>query len=235
MKRNILLAVLLLVLVTGCDVKSNSQSISVKIQASGEVEVEPDIATFVVTASCVNKKINISNTCTKNKVTSIFKIFDKSKIDKKDFHSSGVSLNKEYYWKKNTQVFRGYRSSVSMEVVLRDLTKLDKLLGTIMTHTNLSMSGLSYSHSKINELKNDTYIKALENAKILAEKIKNEVGGNSIKIVEINNTGAPLTTVGGAEAKILREADKYEAQSINMNIGTLVLRNNIRVQYRIVK
>ncbi len=46
----------------GCDVKSNSQSISMKIQVSGEVEVEPDIATFVVTASCVNKKINISNT-----------------------------------------------------------------------------------------------------------------------------------------------------------------------------
>lgn len=62
---------------------------------------------------------------------------------------------------------------------------------------------------------------------------QNKIGGKPIEIVEISNTGEPKSPV--RKAKFLRQSNEAEHSSFNINIGTLVLRKHLIVQFRILK
>lgn len=231
MIRKCMLFLVLSLIFVGCNIKPDNQNVVVNIFATGEIEVKPDIADFVVSASCVNRNILASNNCVKKQVATITKILTESQVDSEDFHASDISLNKEYYWKNNTQVFRGYRSSVSSAVTLKDLNNLNPVLSTLMTQKDLSVSGLTYSHSQIEALANDAYIKALDNSRNLAKEFQINLGGKSSEIITISNTNDPLPEV--KSKSFLLKSETQRPEPINFNVGTLVLRKNLKVQYHI--
>ena len=218
----------------GCNTKPGNQNVTVNIFATGEMEVKPDIADFVVNASCVNRNILTSNNCVKKQVDKITKILTESQVSSEDYHTSDISLDKEYYWKNNSQVFRGYRSSVSSTVRLKDLKNLNPILSKLMTQKDLSVSSLAYSHSQMDELANDVYIKALDNSRSLAKKLQLNLEGKSLEIVKISNTNDPLPEIVTA-AKFSNRSGAPRPESINFNVGKLTLRKNLKVQYLIKK
>ncbi len=217
---------------SGCNINSDNQNVMVNIFATGKVEVKPDIANFIVNASCVHKNIETSNTCVKGQLETITTILTEAQVSKDDFHTSDIRLDKEYYWRNNTQVFRGYRSSVSSTVSLKDMKKLNAIFSGLMTQKDLSISNLSYSHSQLEDLANEAYIKALNNSRNLAKEFQTNLEAKSLEIVRISNTNDPLPQAE-TTAKFLDQAAAPRPGSMNVNIGTLVLQKNLKVQYLI--
>lgn len=219
----------------GCNQSDKTKSVLVNLNASGEIQLLPDMASITVNVSCVNKNILASGECTKKSVAKLFALLDEHKVDKKDYHSSRVNLEKEYIWKNNSQVFRGYKSSSTINVVFKDLKVMGSLLAKVMLMKRAEVYGLTYSHSQLESYSNKAYLKALDNAATLADEIKIKLAAKSIEILKISNIRAGFDS---PEPKSLNKysANLYESDAssaIQVNPGSLSLIKEVYVQYQV--
>ena len=231
MKQWIVLSIAALLFLNGCANTAQNKGITVNINASGEIIVQPDMATFNVTAGCVNQNIEQAKSCVKNQLVKLIDILKTAEVAPEDIQSQRVELRKEHRWQNNTQVFKGYRASISTMVTLRDLNQLNRTFDQLLVQKDLNVSGLSYSHSKVEDLTNDAYLKALENAKLLVDKLRRNVGGKSVKLLTISNNNdrmAPLTPAV-FESRAMAAAPK----ELDLSIGTIKIIKNLNVQYLI--
>lgn len=219
-----------------CNDVGNKEPVHLNIKASGEVEVVPDIASITADVSCTNKDLAKSNDCASRSINELFALLNEHKILKEDYHSSRINLEKEYIWRKNSQIFHGYKSSSSIDILFKDLDVMSKVLTKAMLMKNIEISNLNYSHSDIDKLTNNAYLKALDNSKVLANEIKNKLDGKSIEIVEISNAGN-INSIYKYENKLekgmLDSFSSREASSIQINPGSLKLIKDIYVLYRV--
>jgi uncharacterized protein YggE len=220
----------------GCNESDYKKPVLLNINASGEIEVVPDIAAITVNVSCTNKDLSKSNDCTKKSIDELFTLLDEHKILKEDYHSSRINLEKEYIWRKNSQVFNGFKSSSSINILFKNLEIMSSVLTKTMTMRNVEVFNLNYSHSNIDTLTNKAYLEALDNSNNLANEFKNKLNAKSVEILEINNTSDNFSS---HESKGLAKgynsrAQKDEALStIQINPGSLKLIKNIYVLYSI--
>lgn len=219
----------------GCDNSDHKKSILLNISATGEIEIIPDIASITINVSCLSKNLVKSNNCTKNRIDKLFTLLEQHKTLKKDYHSSRVNLEKEYVWRKNSNIFAGYKSSSTVNILFRDLESMSKVLTKTMLMKNINVSNLNYSHSNIDLLANDAYLAAIKNSKTLVNKIKDNLNGQSVEILEISNSSNAFS---GIESKGYEAnnkgimARKREISTIQINPGSLKLSKNIYVLYR---
>lgn len=220
----------------GCNKSDNVKPLMVNIKASGEMELVPDMAGLAVDVSCTNKDLSKSNECVKKNIDDLFTLLNEHKIDKDDYHSSRINLEKEYIWKRNSQVFHGYKSSSTINILFKDLDIMSAVITKIMTMKNASMYGLNYSHSEIESFTNKAYLKALDNAKTLAEEIRKKLKGKAVEVAQISNIKEGFGTYESgmvAEGVAGYRANADVASTIQVNPGKLKLIKDIYVQYRI--
>lgn len=232
MKRIVFLIIVLSLL--GCNKSDNRNPVLLNVQASGEIEIVPDIATITVNVSCTNKDLSKSNDCTKKSIDELFILFNEHKISKKDYHSSRINLEKEYTWKNNSQVFSGYKSSGAINILFKDLGIMSKVLTKIMTMRNVEVFNLNYSHSDIDSLANNAYLEALDNSKKLANEIKIKLRGKSIIVLEISNVNNRFSSHESKYSdKEIQSLKERAASTIQINPGALRLIKDIYVLYSI--
>ncbi len=231
-----LIYIIIALSLTGCGTSDHKKSVLLNISATGEIEVIPDIASITVHVSCLNKNLSKSNNCTKKRITKLFTLLEQHKILKKDYHSSRVNLAKEYIWQKNSQVFTGYKSSSTINILFRDLDNMSKVLTKTMLMKNIDVSNLSYSHSNIDSLANDAYLEAIKNSRTLVNKIKDNLNGQTVEVLEISNTSNGFS---GIESKRYESANYRskavglaDISTIQINPGSLKLIKNVYVLYK---
>ena len=146
-------------------------------------------------------------------------------------------MNKSYSWRNNTQVFEGYNSSTTIHVKLRDISKLDQIYTELLENRNLELSGLTYTHSKIDSLKNEAYIDALKKANALADNLLKELPASEKEILKIGNVEISASM---PEANQSRVADGYavaevaaQNRAINISKGTVLVNATLFVEYQI--
>ncbi len=228
--------IIILLSLFGCNKSDNVKSILVNIEASGETQLVPDIASIAVNVSCTNKDLSKSTECTKTNIDELFALLNGHKIKKDDYHSSRVNLAKEYIWKNNSQVFKGYKSSSTINILFRNLETMSAIITKIMTMENASLYNLSYSHSEVDSFANKAYLEALDNSKTLANEIKNKLGGKSVEVMQISNMRENFGTnksVTLSENKKLSRYSPNAPPTIQVHPGSLKIIKDIYAQYRI--
>ena len=223
-------------LLSACNHSTSDNSVLLNISASGEIELVPDMASVTISIGCTNKDITVSNECAMQNIDKLFALFDEYEISKDDYHSSRVNLEKSYRWRNNSNVFDGYLSSSTVSVKFNDMDVMSKAITKILAMKNAEVFGLNYSHSKIDSIANEAYLKALGNARKLAEDIKLELKGKSISVLEVSNIDNKFRTT--ANKKVLRSAMAESrldnsAASIQINPGMLKLVKDIHVLYSV--
>ena len=227
--------IIILLSLVGCNKSADVKSVLVNIEASGEIQLVPDIASIAVNVSCTDKDLSKSTECTRKNIDELFSLLEENKIDKNDYHSSRIDLTKEYIWKNNSQVFNGYKSSSTINILFKNLDTMSTVITKIMTMKNASLYNLNYSHSEIETFTNKAYLKALDNSKTLSNEIKDKLGGKSVEISQISNiSGAFDTNESGLyEKKEFSKNRSNSAAPIQINPGALKIVKDIYVQYRI--
>ncbi len=230
-----IVCIIIVLLLFGCNKSDDVKSIYVNIEASGEIQLIPDMASITVNINCTDKDLTKSTECTTMSVDELFALLNEHKVKKDDFHSSRINLEKKYIWKNNSQIFNGYKSSSTINILFRDLETMNIIITKIMTMKNASLYNLNYSHSKIDSFTNKAYLKALDNSKTLALEIKTNVGGKSVEVLQISNI---RENFGTKESVTLREKklstySPNKAPTIQINPGSLKIIKDIYVQYRV--
>ena len=209
------------------------------IKAAGQDEFVPDMARFQVMLECLKNVPASSKECLVEKSNELEAKLKEFGISEKDILTTNVNLEKRYTWRNNSRVFEGYRANSTVIVTVRNLEAMDKIYTDLLDDQNTNLYGLSYEHSKIDSLKNVVYLKALDNANALADKLISRLPEGNVEILQIGNVELTKSSQNGLRAgKVSNqmadaEAVQEESEVISFNRGTIPVRVNIYVEYLI--
>ena len=211
---------------------------TIMIKSFEEVETLPDIATFYISLNCLDKSVKTSKQCLVNKSNELNNKLLSFDIKSEDILTTSVNLNKSYTWRNNTRVFEGYNSSTMIYITVRDINKLDEIYTELLENRNLDLGGLSYSHSKLDSLKNEAYVAALIKSGVLADKLLVELPENKKEILKIGNVeisaSAPEENESRYEVEYaLEEKFISKNRSIAINKGRVIVNATLFVEYQI--
>jgi uncharacterized protein YggE len=237
----IIFGVLSVFILIGCQKTSpgeRSKFKTIMIKSQGQTETLPDLATFNIGLDCLENSVKISKKCLVNKSNELNSKLLSFGIDKKDILTTAVNMNKNYKWINNMQVFQGYNSSTRMFVTIHDINKLDEIYSELLENRNLNLDGLSYSHSKIDSLENESYMDAFKKAGILADKLLRELPETDKEVLKIGNVeiSASVPETLEMEQEAVNESFKSRAankQSIAISKGTVLVNATLFVEYQI--
>ena len=213
---------------------TDSKFKTIMLRASGEVETLPDRASFNINLSCLNKSIESAKSCLVEKSNALMKTLQSFGIDKDDILTTSVTLNKSYTWTNNTKVFEGYKSATSVYVTVKDLDKLDAIYTQLLGNENLDLGGLNFTHSKMDNLKNDAYVDALKKADQLADRLLENLSESKKEVLKIGNVmitaSTPKQKLAVADMAYERDSD---TQPIAISKGTIKVTATLYVEYQI--
>lgn len=241
--KNLLLLLSLLTLV-GCNNTELSEAKfkTITIKSVGETEVLPDMATFQIFLSCKDLSIKQSKECLIEKSNELNKQILSYGIKKEDILTTSINLEKQYRWSRNSRIFDGYQSRTTMNIKLRDIDKLDELYTELLENKNLELRGLQYEHSQLDSLKNESYVKALRKASILADQLLEELPETKKEILKVGNQQLTASMPSAARrsnnlqlnAEMIEVVeDQSVSNSVAINTGMVKVQATIFVEYQI--
>ncbi len=225
----------------GCQRNPDSQAAKFKtimIKSEGEVEIAPDIASFYVNLECLNPSIEASKNCLVEKSNELMAELRSHGIADDDLVSTSLNMRKSYTWRNGSNVFQGYESSSQVFVTLRDLSKIEGIYTKLLANPKLDLGGLNYSHSQMDSLQNEAYVKALAKAGKLSDKILNELPETKKEILKIGNVQVSSSlpeakSLFNNEGNFLTEVVTVPNSTVAISKGTIRVSANLFVEYQI--
>ena len=112
-------------------------------------------------------------------------------IAERDIQTSGISLNPNYKYAENQPpTIVGYQASNTVNVKVRDLSKLGKVLDTFVAQGANQVNGPNFEVDKPDEAYDEARIAALKKAQARAQNYADALGLKVRRIVSISE-GAP--------------------------------------------
>ena len=106
-------------------------------------------------------------------VDGVLKLLKKMKLDSKDYSTQFMNLNKVYDY--NTKVYN-YTANQSINIVLRDLTKYEKLIQGLLENGINRIDGIQFATTEIEKHQTAVRKLAILNAKSKALEYVGELG-----------------------------------------------------------
>ena len=218
---------------------NNSKFKTIMIKSFGNVETLPDIATFYISLSCMDKSVAESKECLVNKTNELTSKLTSFKIPSKDILTTSININKSYTWKNNSRVFEGYKSNTTVHVTLKKIELLDDVYTDLIGNKNITINGLQYSSSKIDSLQNEAYVNALKKSEILADKLLENLPEKRKEVLKIGNIQISSSSPSSIEVdknSNLRTSLEYKLKAnktISISNGAIKTNAILYVEYKI--
>lgn len=201
---------------------------TVDVMGEGIVKVVPDEVTINVQVE--NKGQNPKDLKQKNDfvINEVLAFIRSMKIDDKNVQTEYVRLNKNYDYQTKTY---SYVANQSISIYLKDLKLYESLMNGIVEKGINRIDGISFSSSKINELKSEARIKAMENAKMKADEyaqvLKQSIG-KAVSISEFNNISYP----GPVNKKaMMMSSDSSGMEQQTISVGEIEIVTKVNVSF----
>lgn len=173
------------------------------VDGSGDVDVTPDLATFSVTVTTEGSKnvaeVQSANSDKMNKVNAFLK--DQG-VDKKDLKTAQYNLSPRYNYSPclngscPAPTISGYSLTQTLQVKVRDTSKLGDLLSGVVANGANSVSEVSFVVDDDSDAKNDAREKAIADAKKKAAATAKAAGFRLGKLVTMYENSAPTPQYG---------------------------------------
>ena len=237
MKR--IIGLLTVLLIVSCQPQPASNFKTIMLRSTGEVETLPDMASFRINLSCLERSVKASKECLVEKSNALSERLLALGIARDDILTTSVTLTKSYTWRNNSRIFEGYKSATALQVKVKDIDTLDEIYTELLENRNLDLGGLSYSHSKLDSLKNSAYVNALKKANTLADRLITELPENEKEILKIGNVklSASLPQPNRPEQDLglmaMESSSMARNKQIAINTGTILVTATLYVEYQI--
>jgi len=201
---------------------------TIDVLGVGIVKVTPDEVTIKVQVEHKGqqpKELKQKNDFIMNDVLVFIKSMN---IADKQVKTEYVRLNKNYDYQTKTYNFS---ANQSVSIYLKDLELYEYLMNGLMERGINRIDGISFSTSKIKELKSQARIKAMQNAKMKAEeytKVLNQSIGKAVLITEFNATNYP----GPVNAKtMMMSSDTSRMEQQTISVGEIEVVTKVNVSF----
>lgn len=230
MKKNLFILIVLLsnLVISQNNMKTTIMQPTVDVMGEGVIKVVPDEVTINVQVE--NKGQNPKELKQKNDfvINEVLSFIKSMKIDDKNVQTEYVRLNKNFDYQTKTY---SYIANQSISIYLKDLKLYESLMNGLVERGINRIDGISFSSSKINELKSKARIKAMENAKMKADEyaqVLNQSIGKAVSISEFNNTNYP-GPVNRKAMMMSSDASGMEQQTIS--VGEIEITTKVNVSF----
>ena len=163
------------------------------VSSRAEARKAPDIATFsagVVTQAADGNAALRQNAEQMNRVLAAIKA---AGVADKDVQTSGISLNPQYRYEENQPPrITGYQASNTVNVKLREVAKMGKVLDALVASGANQVNGPSFGIDDPEPLYDRARLDALKAARARAETYAGALGVRVRRIVSISEGGAAL-------------------------------------------
>jgi uncharacterized protein len=160
------------------------------VSAEAKVTRTPDIATLstgVVTQAAEANAALRQNTEQMTKVVAAIKA---AGIAERDVQTSGISINPQYRYAENQPpTITGYQASNTLNVKVRDIAKLGKVLDTLVSVGANQVNGPSFEIDNPDEAYDEARVAAIKKAQSRAELYAKTLGLRVRRVVSINEGG----------------------------------------------
>ena len=163
------------------------------VSSRAEARKAPDIATFsagVVTQAADGNAALRQNAEQMNRVLAAIKA---AGVADKDVQTSGISLNPQYRYEENQPPrITGYHASNTVNVKLREVAKMGKVLDALVASGANQVNGPSFGIDDPEPLYDRARLDALKAARARAETYAGALGVRVRRIVSISEGGAAM-------------------------------------------
>lgn len=171
---------------------------TITVSATGEIYAKPDLA--LVSFSVTNEAKTVGaameeNTKNMNAVISAVK---GEGVEEKDLKTTNFNIYPRYEWHGRTgvppypegeRVLVGYEVHQSLQVKIRDMTKIGDIIQTATDAGANQVGDLQFTIDKEDELKKQAREEAINKAKAKAQELASQLGVRLVRIVSFNESG----------------------------------------------
>lgn len=189
---------------------TSTKSSELAVVGEGKVEIIPDSAQ-VEAGTTVNNESSVEIVQEKiNAVhNAIVNEMQKLGIQKEDIKTSNYSINPNYVYEGSRNSIEGYNGSASITIKVKNIQLLSNVMGAVAQSGANQIQGANFSVMDPAKYREEARNKAIENAKLQAQKLAKTLGirlGKISNIVELSPDGInPISlrsldmAIGGAE------------------------------------
>ncbi len=169
---------------------ANVSGTLLSVSAEGSSQRVPDIA--MISTGVVSRAADTASAMQKNaeEMHKVMAALKKAGIAERDIQTSGINLNPQYHYEQNQPPrITGYEARNTLSVKVRDLSRLGRILDTLVAQGANEISGPSFQLDKPDEAYDEARREALEKAQKRAEMYANALGLKVRRIVSIDESG----------------------------------------------
>lgn len=204
----------------------------VSVSASAHSKRVPNVATINTGVVTQAGDANAAMRQNAEQMDKVMKALRAAGIAEKDIQTSGINLNAQYHYQENQPPrITGYQASNTVNVKVRDLGKLGKVLDTLVAQGANQINGPSFEVDEPEEAYDEARLAALKKAQARAQTYADALGLRVRRIVSISEGGGfmpPPVPMMRAMA-----ADAYGGKETSVSPGEATLSANLDVVFEL--
>jgi len=196
------------------------------VSGEGKISAKPDVAIVEMSVISQNENVELAQSENDQKMQQVVNFLKESGIDEKDIKTTQYNLQPEYdySWCRTTEYpvycppkLVDYMLTQSLQVKIRDLSRVGKIIGNLSEIGVNQISDISFVIDNDTEIKAAARQKAIAEAKQKAQEMANAANIELGKIIEINESVSGLTPQRIVYQKTIESADATAPIEIGTN------------------
>ncbi len=174
------------------------QKNTITVTGDGEVYIKPDLG--LISFSVVNEAKTVEVAMSENtvKMNNVISAIKAQGVKEEDIKTTYFNINPRYEYPKDTsssyyysgkRVLVGYEISQSVQIKIRDLTKVGTLISKATEAGANDVGSLSFTVDNEDDAKQQARNQAIEKAKAKAQELAGKLGVSLLKIVSFSENG----------------------------------------------
>lgn len=214
----------------------------ISVTGKGEIEKSPDTAKVSFSIRTEKKVLKEAQSEVSGKIDTIKKALIAAGIEEKYIKTDSYTSYPQYNYPNNPcyngmckttpPVLRGYEVSHTITVSIKDLEKVDVVLGVLGTNGVTDMSGPNFGFEDDKVVAREARDAAIVDAKAEADKLAASLGVKLVRIVSFTESGGGYPAPMYARDMLLQSA-KAEVSNPVIPVGVNKVESNVTIVYEI--
>jgi len=165
----------------------------ISVTGTGEIYVTPDIGLVNMSVVAKNNDVSVATSESSKKMNAIIGYLKGNGVEEKDIKTTSFSIYPVYAWEEKTgrRNLDGYEVSQTIEVKIRDLSKVGDIISNATELGANNVSSLSFTVDDDEKVKEDAKELAIKDARAKAKNLEKSLGVKLVKIVNFSEGTYP--------------------------------------------
>jgi hypothetical protein len=217
---------------------------TISVTGQGKVEKAPDTAKISFTVQSEKKDVKTAQDEVSTKIDTLTKDLIAAGVEEKYIKTDSYSSYPQYDYsqmpcysgavcKPSTPVLRGYQVSHAVSLSIKDLTKVDAVLGVLAKDGVTDMSGPNFGFEDDKMVAREARDAAIADAKVEAQKLATSLGVKLVRIVSFNENGGGYPMPMYATKDMMATGAGAPASAPVVPVGVQKVESNVTIVYEI--